>query len=275
MGIGDVEITGSFTANTYKMIYGLDSAIFVEETYAFGEAVNVPDSPNVPGRIFEGWDAEIPAIMPAHDVTVCAIWHMPPAELEIEGIDCSTKEAKAGETVSWTTRAAGGDEPYLYRYHVNKDGEKLTNTTFAAEPVFRYKAEEPGVYRVRVYVKDAAGKQVTRTSADLTVKKETAKTPASASPVSISSVQCGTASARVGEEIIWTGSAEGGTGVYMYRFHLIKDGVKAAATEYTEENTFRFVPAEPGEYCVRLFARNRNKKGKQTVKQSAVVQVTE
>ena len=66
----DVEVTGTFSINSYRLTVYLDNEVYMDEVLEYGAAINVPD-PEVPSdRKFDGWDMEISKTMPAHDVIV-------------------------------------------------------------------------------------------------------------------------------------------------------------------------------------------------------------
>ncbi|MDE6770637.1 MAG: InlB B-repeat-containing protein, partial [Muribaculaceae bacterium] len=66
----DLVVSGSYTINSYKLTLYLNDEVYFEETLEYGAEINVPEV-DVPAHMkFEGWDEEIPAVMPAHDVTI-------------------------------------------------------------------------------------------------------------------------------------------------------------------------------------------------------------
>ena len=69
MPAGDITITGSFTVNSYTIIYYVDGEEFYKESIPFGASVSTIEAPQKEGYTFSGW-SEIPATMPAKDVTV-------------------------------------------------------------------------------------------------------------------------------------------------------------------------------------------------------------
>ena len=69
MPANDVEVTGSFTANTYKLVYKVDGEVYKTTEVTYGTAITPEEAPTKEGYIFMGW-SEIPATMPAHDVEV-------------------------------------------------------------------------------------------------------------------------------------------------------------------------------------------------------------
>ena len=66
----DVVVSGTFTINSYKLTVYLDGDIYIEQKLEYGADINVP-TPEIPeGKTFDGWDIEIPATMPAHDLEI-------------------------------------------------------------------------------------------------------------------------------------------------------------------------------------------------------------
>ena len=66
----DVEVTGSFTINSYRLTVYVDNELYMDVTLEYGAPVEVPE-PEIPSdREFNGWDIDIPETMPAHDVEI-------------------------------------------------------------------------------------------------------------------------------------------------------------------------------------------------------------
>ena len=65
----DVDITGTFTINKYKLTYTLDNKEYKTAEVDYGTALTPEESPTKEGYTFSGW-SEIPSTMPAHDVIV-------------------------------------------------------------------------------------------------------------------------------------------------------------------------------------------------------------
>jgi hypothetical protein len=67
--------------NSYKITYKLNegkssdgSSADFTETYDYGEAVTAPDDPTRDHYSFNSWEPTVPQAMPAHDLTIEAIW---------------------------------------------------------------------------------------------------------------------------------------------------------------------------------------------------------
>ncbi|MCR5159169.1 MAG: Ig-like domain-containing protein [Prevotella sp.] len=65
----DVTVTGSFTKGSYKLTYMVNGNVYKTLSYDYGDAITPEPAPTKDGYTFSGW-SEIPATMPAHDVTV-------------------------------------------------------------------------------------------------------------------------------------------------------------------------------------------------------------
>ena len=65
----DVVITGSFTVNSYSVIYKVDGEVYRTEEVVYGSKVVLIDGPTKEGHTFSGW-SELPETMPAGDVVI-------------------------------------------------------------------------------------------------------------------------------------------------------------------------------------------------------------
>ena len=65
----DVTITGTFTANKYKLTYQVDGVEYKTYEVEYGASITPEAAPTKEGYSFSGW-SEIPETMPAKDVTV-------------------------------------------------------------------------------------------------------------------------------------------------------------------------------------------------------------
>ena len=65
----DVEVTGSFSINSYDLVYMIDGEEYKRVTLEFGSEIIPEEEPEKEGYTFSGW-SEIPETMPAEDVTV-------------------------------------------------------------------------------------------------------------------------------------------------------------------------------------------------------------
>ena len=66
----DVTVTGSFTINSYLLTFYVDDVEIYSGMLEYGAEVVEPVVEVDPGRKFLGWEEEVPATMPAHDVEI-------------------------------------------------------------------------------------------------------------------------------------------------------------------------------------------------------------
>ena len=65
----DIEITGSFSVNTYAITYIVDGEVYATDSLAYGSEIVLIDEPTKEGHTFSGW-SETPETMPAEDIEI-------------------------------------------------------------------------------------------------------------------------------------------------------------------------------------------------------------
>ena len=71
----DITITARWTVNQYTITFNTDGGSAIDPiTQDYATAVTDPANPTKEGYTFAGWDKEIPATMPAENVTIKAKW---------------------------------------------------------------------------------------------------------------------------------------------------------------------------------------------------------
>ena len=73
MPANDITVEATWTVNSYKLTFDVDGNL-TEKTFKYGESVTAIENPTKEGHTFAGWSKEIPATMPAEDLTVKATW---------------------------------------------------------------------------------------------------------------------------------------------------------------------------------------------------------
>ena len=75
MPASDVEVTGSFSINSYILTYKVDGAVYKKDTLAYSTAITPLAAPNKEGYTFSGW-SQIPETMPAQDVEITGVFYI-------------------------------------------------------------------------------------------------------------------------------------------------------------------------------------------------------
>ena len=63
------ELTASFEANKYEVVYTLEGEAFKKDSVVYGAAISTPEVPAKEGHTFAGW-GEVPETMPANDLAL-------------------------------------------------------------------------------------------------------------------------------------------------------------------------------------------------------------
>ena len=109
----DVEVTGSFTINSYKAVFKIGEEVIDTKTFVFGEAVTTPEAPEKEGRTFAGWQ-NVPQTMPAHDIEISGSYTANKYTItyKVDGEEYKTVEVEYGTTL--TTEADPEKEGYTF-----------------------------------------------------------------------------------------------------------------------------------------------------------------
>ena len=84
-----------------KLIYKVDGVVYKTVTYAVGETIVPEPAPTKEGYTFSGW-SEIPATMPAHDVTVTGTFSINKYKLTyiVDGVEYKSYDIEYGATIT-------------------------------------------------------------------------------------------------------------------------------------------------------------------------------
>lgn len=80
----DLEFKAIFKVNSYLLTVYLNDEVYYEKMLEYGAVIAVPD-PEVPeGMAFDGWNQEIPSVMPAKDLDIYGTWSPVTGVSEVE-----------------------------------------------------------------------------------------------------------------------------------------------------------------------------------------------
>jgi Listeria/Bacterioides repeat len=109
----DVTVIGTFTINKYKLIYNVDGEEYKSYELDYGASITPEVAPTKEGYTFSGW-SEIPATMPAHDVTVIGTFTINKYKLiyNVDGEEYKSYELEYGASI--TPEAEPTKEGYTF-----------------------------------------------------------------------------------------------------------------------------------------------------------------
>jgi uncharacterized repeat protein (TIGR02543 family) len=101
MPANDVTVTGSFTVNSYSLIYMVDGAEYKKVSVTYGATITPEAVPTKEGYTFSGWST-IPTTMPAKDVTVTGTFAVNTYKVTftIDGTILATKDVTFGSAIT-------------------------------------------------------------------------------------------------------------------------------------------------------------------------------
>ena len=121
--LDDFTLRAAWTANQYTITFDTDGGSAIEPiTQDYGTTITAPADPTKNGYTFAGWTPEIPATMPAENLTVTAQWRYNggssggsssypitvPDKTENGSVSVSPKNASKGSTVTITVTPDSG-----------------------------------------------------------------------------------------------------------------------------------------------------------------------
>lgn len=105
LGASDIEINAVYTPNKYNLTYISDGKEISSSILDYGASVWTPRDPSKDGYTFTGWDKEIPATMPAEDLTFTALFTANTYEVDL------VVDGEVIETVDYTYDDENPDLP--------------------------------------------------------------------------------------------------------------------------------------------------------------------
>ncbi len=100
MPASDLVVEGSYSLNTYKLIFKVDGEEFLAKDLKFGDSIESPGVPEKTGYTFNGW-SNLPETMPAHDVEIHGSFTVNVYKLtfKLEGEDVYSEDLAFGSSI--------------------------------------------------------------------------------------------------------------------------------------------------------------------------------
>ena len=143
---GNVTLTAQWTVNEYTITFDTDGGTAVAPiTQDFGTAINEPAAPTKEGYTFAGWE-NLPATMPADNITVTAIWTVNEYVVEYnanggEG-NVDSQTFKSTDTVTLRDNAFTKKGYHFIGWAQTSDGEVMYEGAASGLPAFTQAAGE-------------------------------------------------------------------------------------------------------------------------------------
>lgn len=152
-----------------------------------------------------------------------------------------------GQGVSSNLNIGGGSGSYLYKYEVSKDGTIITTRDFLSDKQFNFIPSVVGNYTMTAYVKDSISTN------DYDLKQSQNFT--THNPLAFVSFNKDEANVFTGDTVNFTATVSGGSNKGLtYKYVVIKDGQTIQTRDFTESNNYNYVPNNPGNYEVDVYA---------------------
>ncbi len=140
MPAGNIEVTGSYTVNSYTLTFSIDGEKIQESSVEYGSAITAPEAPEKAGYTFGGWQ-EMPATMPAYDLEIKGEYVpvLYNAVFVIDGEIIATEQVQAGMPVNAPEAPA-------------KEGHTFAGWQNLPEVMPAQDIEITGVYDINTYI---------------------------------------------------------------------------------------------------------------------------
>ncbi|MDP4144459.1 MAG: SpoIID/LytB domain-containing protein [Bacillota bacterium] len=154
----------------------------------------------------------------------------------------------AGQSTNVNIAASGGNGSYLYKYVVANNGTIVSTRDYSSDPNFSYSPSSAGNYTITAYLKDTLS---TKDFDDSYAMNLTAINYASISSFSLDKPQL-----LAGQNVNFTASAANGTGSYLYKYVISKNGTVVVTRDYNSTSTYSFTPTDGGNYTAVLYVKD-------------------
>ena len=141
----------------------------------------------------------------------------------------------------------------LLRYVTKINGHEVEDTGFISSTYINFKPKCPGKYTLEIYAKNVLCKE------EYDTKKEVSIYVNEATQVTNTKVKLNNDEIKVGKEITFEATSEGGKEV-CYEFYIMEKGSWIRVQPYSRKKYYTFLPFSPGSYRVLVLSKSYYKK---------------
>jgi SpoIID/LytB domain protein len=161
----------------------------------------------------------------------------------------SASEIFLGGSISFNASATGGNGyGYLYKYVVKNGSNVVFTKDFSSLSTLDFSPVSAGSYTVEAYVKD-------KFSISEFDDKRVASFKAYSNPV-LSGMILSKESTLVNQTISASMEVTEGSGSYLYKYALTKDGVLITTRDFSSDRQFAITPSEAGSYTITGYVKD-------------------
>jgi len=179
----NVTVKAKWTVNQYTITFDTDGGSKIDPITAdYGTAVTAPANPTKEGYTFAGWDAEVPATVPAENLTIKAQWTINPYTITFDTDGGSAIEAITQDYGTAVTAPADPTKTgYTFAGWVDEQSNPAeVPATMPAKDMTLTAVWQINSYNYRIYDKDTGktlytGTEEFGTEVDLTAKIKPSK----------------------------------------------------------------------------------------------------
>lgn len=172
--------------------------------------------------------------------------------ISVTGITPSSSTIQMGQSVDFTTSAAGGNQ-LLYQYNIInlQTGTTTMVQDYSTNPAFRWTFADPGKYKVMCCIKDINSVSLcdAAVSSDITVNIP---------PITVNSITPAQLITYAGKKETVTVSASGGTSL-LYQFQIVNStaGTSSTVQDYSANPSLTWSFSQPGSYQIACYIKDK------------------
>jgi stage II sporulation protein D len=161
----------------------------------------------------------------------------------------SDSELLLGDNISFNASAAGGNGyGYLYKYVIKNGSNIVFTRDFNSLNTLDFIPINAGIYTVEVYVKD----KFSITEFD---DKKTVSFTVYSNPV-LNGLHLSKESTLVNQPVNASLEVQEGSGSYLYKYELAKNGTLIATRDFSSDKQFAVNPSEAGSYIITGYVKD-------------------